>query len=162
MVVVGMCVPHMDKLVYHYYDVDTEFCTVDVMWFAAVKTVILRRVDRRPVLQLCCSYDTGDDGRGGVLRCIRDMETGEVVATISRSDAGGTVYNDRYLVREDGNTARIWDLEHRDEPVAVFNLSLLKGRSFAGGVDRSSFMCDNEIEQRMQLAFLLYPHVRFV
>ena len=162
MIIMGTRVHRGAKETYRFYDTDTEFCTIDGMRFGDLRTVLLRRTDRAPVLTLCSTYDAEETLIRGSERVVVDAADGTVVTRLRMKSLEETTFDDRYLIRGDSRVVRIWDLERRDEPTAVFSLQPLGRGKFVGGVDRYVFMCDNTIDEKLQLAFLLYPAIRFI
>ncbi len=161
MIVMGIRVPMNEKVLYRYYDTDTLFCTIDSMRFGDIQTAVIRRVDRLPLLSLCTSFDAEITVFRGIERSVMDMESGRTVAVLRMKDFDETYFNDRYLIGGDSKVIRIRDCAHPEEPVAVFNLKPLGDRGPTGGIERFVFMCDRDLDERLQMAFLLYPVMRF-
>jgi hypothetical protein len=161
MIIMGIRVPKNEAVVYHYYDTDTEYCTIDSMRFGDIQTAVIRRVDRLPLLTLCTSFDAETTIFPGMERTIMDVETGRTAAILQLKDHKETYYNDRYLIGGDERVIRIRDCANPGEPVAVFNLKPLGDQGPSGGIERFVFMCDRDLDERLQMAFLLYPVMRF-
>ena len=162
MIIMGIRVPKNEAVVYRYYDTDTEFCTIDTMRFGDLQTSVIRRTDRLPVMTLCTSFDAETTFFPGMERSIMDMETGQTVGILHLKEMKETYLNDRYLFRGDASVVKVWDLARRGDPVAMFNLKPLGNTRYQGGVDRFVFMCDNHIDEKLQLCFLLYPSMWFM